>query len=331
MLRESVPREYSDFRYRPAKGLWVVTAYYNPCGYGTRFRNYQIFAETLRRSGVPLLTVECAFGDQPFTLEKSPNVVQVRSSSVIWQKERLLNLATSWLPSSCRYVAWLDCDLLFENKEWAVETAALLDEVPLVQVFETCNRLSEGNFSTTKGRSVRRSFASVTPKDPSVLKLSHFETHGHTGYGWAARRSLLDRHGLYEFAIIGSGDHFMAHAAFGDEGGKCLELMSGEVWNQIKHFLDWAEPFADSVAGRVRATSGEVVHLWHGDLENRRYFERSRDLIRLGFNPYTDLVASPGKPLEWNPSMNKPELVTMFEKYFSSRQEDGSFANQAIA
>lgn len=317
---------FEDFRYRHASGLWVVTAYYNPCDYETRRYNYRIFSETLKKSGIPLLTVECAFGDQPFTLPQGADVVRVRSKSIIWQKERLLNLAISWLPSNCRYVAWLDCDLLFQNFNWARDIVDLLGQAPLVQVFETCNRLSAENLGAIHGGSVCKSFAAITPFNPDILKLGHFEKHGHTGYGWAARRDLLDAHGLYEYAIIGSGDHYMAHAAFNDPRGTCLELMTGADRNQIQHFTDWAVPFGSDVRGRVAAVPGNVFHLWHGDLESRRYLHRNRELTRLGFNPYTDLVARPGRPLEWISNLQKPELVSMFSGYFASRREDGSSA-----
>src|SRR5579883_2017119 len=107
--QNSLLKEYDDFQYNFVSGLWVVTTYYNPCDYQTRRNNYEIFAHTIRRSGLPLLTIECAFGDQPFNLPERTDVIKVRSHSIIWQKERLLNLGVSWLPSSCRYVAWLDC------------------------------------------------------------------------------------------------------------------------------------------------------------------------------------------------------------------------------
>lgn len=43
-------------------------------------------------------------------------LVQLRSTPVLWQKERLLNLAHQYLPGSVEYVAWLDCDLIFESE-----------------------------------------------------------------------------------------------------------------------------------------------------------------------------------------------------------------------
>ena len=315
-----------DFQYAWAEGLWVITPYYNPCGYKTRRINYDTFASSLRRAGIPLLTVECAFGDQPFTLPESLDIIKIRSRSLLWQKERLLNLTKTWLPKSCVAVAWIDCDLLFENENWAVDTVRLLQEVQLVQMFETCTRLPEENLENKKGGSSCQSFSKITSIDPTVLKIGHFEKHGHTGYGWAASRDLINEHGLYEAAIIGSADHYMALAAFGDFEGACMELMTDGDSAQIDHFKDWAGPFYASVQGRVGTVPGRVFHLWHGDLANRRYLKRNRELTEHGFNPYTDLWAKPGQPLEWAPNINKPELVKMFAGYFASRKEDGSNA-----
>lgn len=315
--------EFSEFRYDFADHLWVITPYYNPCNYERRRYNYEVFARTIRESGIPLLTVECAFGDQPFSLPESLDVVKVSSNSLLWQKERLLNLAVSWLPKSCKYVVWSDCDILFENKQWAVDTASLLDAVPLVQLFETCNRLPQDNLAAAAESDACASFASIVPNNPDTLHIGHFEKHGHTGYGWAARKDLLDEHGLYEYAIIGSADHYIAHAAFGDFEGKCMELMTAKDKTQLEHFKLWAEPFFRSVEGNVRAVPGSIYHLWHGDLEKRRYALRNRELTQYGYNPFTDILAPPGKPLEWR-DFGKEELKLMFANYFASRQEDGS-------
>ncbi len=309
-------------RYRFAQGLWVITAYYNPVGYRTRRKNYEAFAGELARSGIPLLTVECAFDDQPFDLPVSMEVVRVRSRSILWQKERLLNLAISWLPRVCESVAWLDCDLLFTNPDWAVETVALLQAVPLVQVFRTCNRLTKEGTVRAGSADICQSFGSVVGRDPSVLHGGTFERHGHTGYGWAARRSLLDRHGLYEYAVAGSADHFMAHAATGDLDSPCIERM--QLRNPLlrQHYREWAAPFHESVRGAVAATSGEILHLWHGEAEDRKYSLRHVELADLGYNPYTDLIAPPGKPFELKEG--KPTLAEWFRNYFPLRQEDGA-------
>src|SRR4051812_46073823 len=90
-------KKLADYCYRAVKELWVITCYYNPCGYQSRRRNYEIFSHALKASGINLLTIECAFGHQPYDLGESLDVIRVRSRSLLWQKERLLNLAHRWL------------------------------------------------------------------------------------------------------------------------------------------------------------------------------------------------------------------------------------------
>ncbi len=315
--------EFPEAVYQFAPGLWIITSYYNPCNYASRRENYLTFARTLEASGLPLLTVECAFEDQPFTLAAGAGVIQLRSQSVVWQKERLLNLAISWLPQSCRSVAWLDCDLIFCNPAWARNTMALLDTVPLVQVFETCIRLPKDNQRDALRENPCRSFGAITPANPDILASGKFADHGHTGYGWAARRELLDLTGLYEYAIAGSADDYMAHAAFSDLDAPCIRRMMSDNPRLVRHFKEWARPFSAAVAGRVGVVPGEVLHLWHGELKDRKYDARHKQVTDLGFDPYTDLVARPGKPLEWSSTCDKPELKAMFKQYFAGRNEDG--------
>jgi len=262
-----------------------------------------------------MLTVECAFNNEKYDLPESYDVVRLRSQSLLWQKERLINLAVSWLPANCKYVAWLDCDIIFKNLNWARDTVSLLDTLQLVQLFETCNRLPENN-SPNDRSDVCPSMVSVTHREGYIT--GKFQLHGHTGYGWAARRDLLDRHGLYEYGIAGSGDHYIAHAAYGDLFSPCIRLMMQGHRKMMQHFVDWAGPFSDSVAGRVGVVPGEIIHLWHGSSEDRQYLARHIQKAENGFDPYTDVEASPNGPLEWRPDTRtlKPGLVAMFYDYF---------------
>ena len=42
--------------------------YFNPAGYRSKRRNYDVFRERIDAAGIPLVTVECAFGNRPFDL-----------------------------------------------------------------------------------------------------------------------------------------------------------------------------------------------------------------------------------------------------------------------
>jgi hypothetical protein len=284
--------------------------------------NHERFAAPLRRSGFDWLTLECAFGAATFVLAPSPDVVAVRARDVMWQKERLLNLALARLPARCTKVAWVDGDVLFENPDWAVLTAALLERSPVVQPFKWVVRLPRG-FTLDCGLGARwRSFGAVWAARPERLRQGRFDAHGHTGFAWAARRDLLERHGLYDACIAGSGDHLMAHAMAGDWTSRCVDRIIGGNPAHRAYFRRWAEPFARDVAGDVGYVPGTLLHLWHGAVADRRYVDRNQELARFAFDPAVDLAVGPSGAWEW--ASRKPELHRWAADYFRLRNEDGS-------
>ncbi len=312
--------------YDSVADLWVIAAYYNPHGYRSRARNYALFADSLRRSGVPLLTVECAFGDEPFALPDGQDVLKLRCDSVLWQKERLLNVAVSTLPPTCTKVAWLDADILFTRADWATETSRLLDSQQIVQVFTSVVRLPRGvtAFPDAKDSDppeLIESFASVFTAHPTSHLGGHYHEHGHTGFGWAARRDILLRTGLYDTALSGSGDHLIAHAAVGDHESKCVDKVLGKNTPQREHFRRYADRFFAHTKGQLAAVPGTILHLWHGDHEYRRYSDRNVELIKLGFDPVCDLRLSSSGAWEW--ASHRPALHQWAKEYFARRKEDG--------
>ena len=307
--------------------LWAVTTYFNPCGYKTRRVNYERFLAALTSQGVNCLTVECAFGDDAFELEPSPLVLQIRSDSVMWQKERLLNLGAEALPRECKYVAWIDADVIFENENWPSIAKVMLETNHVVQLFSTCDRLDSSGESV--GDDVF-SFGAIAPGNQETVCCGRYDSHGHTGYAWAMTRELFNKVGLYELSVIGSSDHFMAHAIY-NTYGFCVDNALKDDEQQISHLKEWGNRFYAEVQGKFGCVPGKITHLWHGDLKNRRYFLRMHDVTDLGFNPFTDVHAPPGEPLSWTKSaLKKPGLTSYFYNYFADRQEDGEPATGTI-
>jgi hypothetical protein len=307
--------------------LAVITTYFNPCRYQTRRRNYDLFMAGMRAAGVLCLTVECAFPGQEFELAPSPDVIRVRANTLLWQKERLINLGAAYLPPGIRYVAWLDCDILFDNPNWARDLVRVLKRHQVAQVFEYAVRLDRDGIGEADPRA--ESFAAAMNRNPHLLEANRYDVHGHTGYGWAMRRELFDEVGLYEAAVSGSADHFMAHAIYGHYGF-CIENALKHDPIQITHLKAWGERFHARVQGSLGVVPGQIRHLWHGDTVNRRYFLRMHEITDLGYDPYTDLVSIPGQPLEWAPDLNKPGLEAYFANYFNQRREDGEGTHQGV-
>jgi hypothetical protein len=53
-------------------------------------------------------------------------LIFISGGAVLWQKERLLNLAIKSVPLYVKNIAWLDCDVIFDRSDWADRANAQL-------------------------------------------------------------------------------------------------------------------------------------------------------------------------------------------------------------
>jgi hypothetical protein len=306
--------------------VWGITALFNPSGYRSKLANYRRFRDRLRRQGLPLVAVELAFGGAPFELEHedAERVVQLRAPDVLWQKERLLNVGLRHLPGDCDKVVWLDADVLFERDDWVAATSRELERFVVVQPFSRSVRLLPGETRIATDElpvgagehEILHGMAwGVAAKGPACL--GRYIEHGHSGYAWAARRELLDRHGLYDANVLGNGDLNIAHAMFGGASALKLERMSIPAQ---RHLARWADAFHADVGGSVGFIEGMVFHLWHGKKADRRYLDRLEQLPLASYDPELDLVREESGAFRW--ASEKPELHGFCRDYFAARRED---------
>jgi hypothetical protein len=312
---------------RGTRGLWAVTCLFNPIGYRRRLQNYRVFRQRL---GVPLVTVELSF-DGRFQLQPGDAeiLVQLTGGDILWQKERLLNVALQSLPGNCDRVAWIDCDVIFESADWVERASRALDELALVHLYTERHDLPPEAVLESRGPSpaTMTGWSSVHLLATGGLSPEELSLSGPSGPGklwwnglaWAGRRDLLEQHGLYDAYILGSGDRGILWAALGwFEQAVRYACMGGR---RREHYLAWAGPFFDSVQGRVGFIHGRIFHLWHGDLGRRRYGDRHRQLQDAAFDPYTDIAVAANGCWRW--SSDKPQLHQLVRRYFESRKEDG--------
>jgi hypothetical protein len=314
-------------RYESVSDLCILTSYFNPCGYSALLNNYLAFKQSIVQSGLTLITAECAFGDAPFQLPAEENVIQVRSDSVIWQKECLLNVALEAAKDRFTKVAWLDADISFADSLWAVKTSEMLDQFQIVQLFSQVVLLSQGmDYFDGRGHGhMGPSFVSVVNNDPALIKEPYF-THGHTGYGWAARTEAL-ADGFFDGCLLGCGDHVMAHAMFGDIDSACIDITYFNDVASRNYFARWAQRFSSRVNGSVGHCEGTILHHWHGEQKDRNYLKAAQKLARFGVNPETDLRKNADGCWEWNTS--RPSLRKYVADYFGTRKEDGEIASES--
>ncbi len=313
--------------------LWVITSYFNPVGYRRRLANYRVFRE---RIGAPLVAVELSF-DGRFELRPGDAdiLVQIHGGDVMWQKERLLNLALRSVPSGCRSIAWVDCDVLFARDDWAAETERALGDAVLVHLFqERCDLRRDAvpddprtDDSGAAPSMVYRIVADGVAPEDLLVSAGRQRRLASNGLAWASRRDVLEAHGLYDGCILGSGDRAILCAALG-LFEQCVRPLRMNV-RQEQHYLAWARPYHATVRGRVGYIPGRVLHLWHGDAANRRFGLRDEGLERFGFDPFGDIAVDAHGCWRW--SSDKPDLHAFVRRYFESRHEDGERSSLAPA
>lgn len=308
---------------RSAGDLWAITSFFNPIGYRRKYANYRQFRERL---DVPLLAVELGYRDR-FELadDDAEIVVRLRAEDVLWQKERLLNLAVAALPASCRKVVGVDCDIVFDDPAWPEKTRVALDRFALVQPFSAVDRTPPDwtpGTATPPNEALRSAPALIAAGMPIAVCMGSRASQvgcAH-GYAWAGHRDLLERLRIYDACIVGGGDSAMLRAAYGrPEDTVRFLFMNGA---RADHYLDWARPFHDEVRGSVGHLEGTIFHLWHGATANRRYAQRQQTLGAFDFDPAEDIAVDQSGAWRWN--SDKPAMHASVRDYFATRCEDGA-------
>jgi len=310
---------------RKSGSLWAITSYFNPIGYQRRIQNYHVFRTRL---GVPLVTVELSF-DGNFQLGRGDAdiLVQLTGRDVLWQKERMLNVASQAIPDNVRDIAWLDCDVVFATADWAERASRALDHFALIQLYDerhnlpcdaALDRLEPLNAVLPTRSVVHMMVTGEAAAEDFFLADSPLTRRSTCGLAWATRRDLLEDHGLYDACILGSADRAILCAALGrfDHGAKAASM----TLRGIDHYREWARPYFDSVRGRVGHIAGRIFHLWHGNLQNRAYGERGRLLHEFHFDPYIDIAIDDNGCWRWN--SDKRAMHEAVRHYFELRKED---------
>lgn len=296
--------------------LHVIVPINNYVRYKRRYELYWKFKQELEKlPNVVLYTVEVAFGGRSFmvTDSRNPRHLQLRTDCEIWHKENSINLMVQRLPADWKYVAWIDGDIEFLNKDVATETIHQLQHYKIVQMFQTVTNLGPGGevISTFK------SFCSqyLTGK-PYIHKGYDF---WHPGFAWAAtRQGWNDIGGLPDFAILGAGDHHMALALI----GKAKYSLPGGVSETYRTMVMNFEKHAErNIKRNIGSVNGNIVHYWHGKYSKRKYIERWDILTKGQFDPLLDIIRD-WQGLYYLDNPDKVELRDGIRAYFRQRNED---------
>jgi hypothetical protein len=299
------------------KEFWCLTTYFNPAGYQSRIRNHEIFADNMAKQNVNLVTIELAFGQDNFHLK---NTIQLRANSVLWQKERMINYAMTQLPKECKYIAWVDGDVLFQDNNWADLAVNMLQTNDVLQLFQEVYHLPPKE-STFSGKHVglERSFVWQIKNHANALDLRRANKlpYATVGFAWAARKEIFDRvGGMYDKHVLGSNDNLVIDC--------CLNSFDlHHYWNNVNDELkadmkEWAARFGVGTF-RVDYLPVTIYHLFHGHKKFRGYIGREQIVKKYKYDPKVDIRLE-NNVYEWN--TDKPGLHEDCHNYFYTRKED---------
>ncbi len=182
----------------------VIAAIFNPASFKTQYERYEKFKAHILTFGLRLITIELAYKNQSFqvTQPNTPNNIQLVTEDVLWYKENLINIAVN-NSTDCAYIAWLDIELEFLNRDWVKNTIEALESYKLVQPFEMVR--IKGLKSEIVESYPSFSFCHVTSKSKAIEALKETYTDKNikskcvSDFAWAAKKETLDEiNGLFD-------------------------------------------------------------------------------------------------------------------------------------
>ncbi len=307
---------------QPVNDLAVVCCHFNPMHYRSRLRNYQQFAAAFACNDVRLLTVELAFGDEPWELA-GDDVLHIRTRDVMWQKECLLNRGIRQLiDEGYQKIAWVDADVWFHDLTWPIRASRALEEHRVIQLFEAVHRLQPTGAPEVKQGSVAR-----------FCTTGRIDTDNTTpGYGWAARAEVLAEVPLYDALIVGGGDAAMFLASCSGVRSWRPTLARQHWFRSMnmacrRHYVTWVGQWGDAVGGRVGYLDQHASTFYHGSRKNRRFHQRW-SLIS-GFDSNQHVVRCPEGCWQW--AIDDLPMRESVHDYFRDRAEDDQSNCSALA
>jgi len=295
--------------------FWAITSYYNPFRGNLRLSNYHNFRRNLT---VPLITVEWS-PEGKFDLKGNDAdiLIQISGGDILWQKERLLNIALSHLPLSCKYTAWLDCDILFDDRDWHITAEKYLENVDVIQLFEKVIYLKNYDADLLSIHIARQ-----LPSDYSVFSGVHAFFNGsllydmvfksNPGLAFAARTEWLKNIGFYDAAIVGGGDTFLLFSILNKPEGILSWSYSEEQKNHFKKWFDKIE--SQPLLSYLPLT---IYHMFHGDSKYRKYSDRHMILTESNFDPAKHIKLSDDNVWMW--TKEGARIQSNVYKYMQSR------------
>jgi hypothetical protein len=296
--------------------LNVIVVISNPCLYSKRYKLFREFVKRFEKEEpyVELFIVELVYKNQKFIItdKNNKNHLQLRTVTPIWHKENMINLGVkNLLPVDWKAFAWIDADIEFENNSWAIDTLKILNGYKdVVQIFSHAIDMDSNELSMNHYNGFGYSFCK------NKIYTAKGLDYWHPGYAWAITRKAYEKMGgLYDKAVLGSGDTIMALSFINNVKKMMNNDYSYDYNNSMLEFQKKSNTL------RLGYTPGVIRHYFHGTKENRKYTERCKILFKYKYSPLKHLKYDDNGILVPSENFEK-EFKTEILQYFKDRKED---------
>ena len=287
----------------------ILIAFFNPAPFKRSLKNLLYVMKTLRDEKIPHFVVECVFFD------RAPEVpgahLVLRSNSLMFYKENLLNLLEKTVPPQYTKLVLMDGDIIFGAPDWVDQISQKLDATDIIQPFSDACWLYPDN---TRIRCKKNSygFAIATKAIDDSVPPNKF----HPGFAWAMKRSVFKAiGGLYDKAIAGNGDVMFAFSLLNGISSAYISRYAPcilDTWREYNEKVQSLKP----VVGYLTM---DAYHLFHGLGYNRQYNSRHEIIkgkLKLGWDSVVYTNASGLYEFK------EKGLSDALHQYFLDRAED---------
>ena len=302
-----------------SQDIAAITCFFSYAKNPHSVQRYKEFKARLKRQGVDLYTIELAFFDEDYLLDEDV-YLRLRTDTVLWHKESLLNILAKRLPPHIKKIAWLDCDIEIADEAWPAKVSKLLNEYKVVQLGR------EHLYLAPNGRIERKHSTLGYGLHSGAKDWGNYAKY-HPGLGWASSRELFSSYGgLFEYGLSGGADGMMGYifgggAKTGDNDMKDwilprkYKLYEECVPSMIDKLREFRDKTVEYVNGSVTYLDSTIWHKYHAPQRRRGYL--SRPNILKGIDLYKDLKKDDFGLFKWKDM--RYNLV--FKKFFSMKDK----------
>lgn len=225
-------------------------------------------------ASVTVWTVEVRHPKSSSALSHEANVIRYTLSDNIWCIESARNAAIRQCISDVDAVICMDADLVFDDTDWWKIVLQSLEKYPVLQGFESGIWLDAAGSASYQRKSLLWGHRQQELKSwPESC-----EDRFHVGFCWAARRDFwTEGPGIPDWVCFGANDRALALACTNHQHHQWTGWWRARLDAYTTELHRW---MGKEKAGYAPLT---VRHLWHGDVKNRRYAERSTRLSKVNW------------------------------------------------